>query len=395
MSNSSLVSHTHISPNQSGKRVYPITRISPHCVVGQSSVETLGKRFGDVSVGASSNYGIGYDGRIGMYVEEDCRSWCTSSYDNDNRAVTIECASDAYAPYAFNDTVYNKLIELCVDICKRNGKTKLLWLGDKNTTLSYSPKADEMVLTVHRWFANKSCPGDWMYARMGDLANKVTAKLSGQTVTPSKPSTSGVEAYSGYITSKIDGLAYHTIPSWDDSTIAGTINAGTVLTVVGRIMVDGVYQYKTKAGWYITSATEYVTFSQSLGQPVQPSAPATKYSVGQHVVFSTCYKSSTAPNSEAINANNMARNHGVITKIVAGAKNPYLLDNGLCWVNDGDIRRLYSAQPTMSARDFALAVWNKGMYGTGAEREANAKKLGVDYAEAQRLINILASGGSI
>lgn len=129
--------------------------------------------------------------------------------------------------------------------------------------------------------------------------------------------------------------------------------------------------------------------------PQPTPTPSTKYSVGQHVVFSTCYKSSTAPNSEAINARNMARNHGVITKIVAGAKNPYLLDNGLCWVNDGDIRNLYSAQPTMSARDFALAVWNKGMYGTGAEREANAKKLGVNYAEAQRLINILASGGSI
>ena len=97
---------------------------------------------------------------------------------------TIECASDTTAPYAFKDVVYQKLITLCIDICKRNGKKKLLWLGDKDKTLNYSPAADEMVLTVHRWFANKSCPGDWMYARMGDLASKVTAALGGAATTP-------------------------------------------------------------------------------------------------------------------------------------------------------------------------------------------------------------------
>ena len=67
---------------------------------------------------------------------------------------------------------------------KRNGKTKLLWLGDKTKTLNYTPKSDEMVLTVHRWFANKSCPGNWMYARMDDLASKVTAALGGAATTP-------------------------------------------------------------------------------------------------------------------------------------------------------------------------------------------------------------------
>lgn len=130
---------------------------------------------------ASCNYGIGVDGRVGMYVEEKNRSWCSSSSANDQRAVTIECASDTTEPYAFKDVVYQKLITLCVDICKRNGKKKLLWLGDKDKTLSYEPKSDEMVLTVHRWFANKSCPGNWMYARMGDLAEKVTAQLGGSS----------------------------------------------------------------------------------------------------------------------------------------------------------------------------------------------------------------------
>ena len=178
--NSPMVSYTRLSPNHSGQRIHSIDRITPHCVVGQCSVETLGTVFLPKSRQASSNYGIGVDGRVGMYVEEKNRSWCSSSAANDQRAVTIECASDSKAPYAFKDVVYEKLIQLCVDICKRNGKSKLLWLGDKDKTLGYTPAPDEMVLTVHRWFANKSCPGDWMYARMGDLAEKVTAALGNQ-----------------------------------------------------------------------------------------------------------------------------------------------------------------------------------------------------------------------
>lgn len=182
--NSPLVTHTRLSPNHSGQRTHAIDRITPHCVVGQCSVETLGNIFTQASYRASCNYGIGYDGRVGMYVEEGNRSWCTSSNANDQRAVTIECASDKTEPYAFRAVVYEKLITLCVDICKRNGKTKLLWLGDKEKSLNYSPAPDEMVLTVHRWYANKSCPGNWMYARMGDLAAKVTAQLGGAAETP-------------------------------------------------------------------------------------------------------------------------------------------------------------------------------------------------------------------
>ena len=182
--NSPLVSYTKLSPNHSGQRTHSIDRITPHCVVGQCSVETLGNIFLPTSRQASSNYGIGVDGRVGMYVEEKNRSWCSSSSANDQRAITIECASDTTEPYAFKDVVYQKLITLCVDICKRNGKKKLLWLGDKDKTLSYESKSDEMVLTVHRWFANKSCPGNWMYARMGDLAEKVTAQLGGSADTP-------------------------------------------------------------------------------------------------------------------------------------------------------------------------------------------------------------------
>lgn len=177
--NSKMVSYTKLSPNHSGKRTHSIDRITPHCVVGQCSVETLGSIFAPTSRQASCNYGIGADGRVGMYVEEKNRSWCSSSNFNDQRAVTIECASDTKHPYTMNSKVYAALIKLCTDICRRNGKKKLIWLGDKNKTLNYSPKSDEMVLTVHRWFANKSCPGDWLYSRLGDLAKQVTAQLCG------------------------------------------------------------------------------------------------------------------------------------------------------------------------------------------------------------------------
>ena len=179
--NSPLVSYTRLSPNHSGQRTHGIDRITPHCVVGQLSAESICGCFTSPSREASCNYGIGKDGKIALCVEEKNRSWCSSSSANDQRAVTIECASDLNHPYAMTTAVYNSLVKLCTDICKRNGKKKLLWLGDKNKTLNYSPKSDEMVLTVHRWFASKSCPGDWLYSRLGDLASKVTIKLGGNT----------------------------------------------------------------------------------------------------------------------------------------------------------------------------------------------------------------------
>ena len=185
MSNSSLVSVTMLSPNHSGKRTHSIDRISPHCVVGQLTAERIGECF-PKGRDASCNYGIGKDGRVVLVVDEANRSWCTSSGTNDQRAVTIECASDTKSPYAMNSAVYNKLVELCIDICKRNGKKKLIWIADKDKALTYSPKNDEMLITVHRWFANKSCPGDWLYSRLDDLANKVTTKLNGSASSTSQ-----------------------------------------------------------------------------------------------------------------------------------------------------------------------------------------------------------------
>ena len=178
--NSPLVGYTRLVDKHSGERTHAIDRITPHCVVGQVTAARLGDIFSGTRA-VSSNYGIALDGTVGLYVEEKNRSWCSSSNANDQRAITIECASDPKPPYAFKPVVYETLVKLCIDICKRNDKKKLLWLGDKEKTLNYEPKSGEMILTVHRWFANKSCPGNWMYARMGDLAEKVTAALGSGT----------------------------------------------------------------------------------------------------------------------------------------------------------------------------------------------------------------------
>lgn len=223
MSNSSLVAYTKISPNRTSPRKNAIDRISIHCVVGQCSVETLGSIFAPSSRQASSNYGVGYDGRIGMYVEEKDRSWCTSSAANDNRAVTIEVASDTYEPYKVNSAAYSGLLDLVTDICRRNGKSKLFWFGDKDKTLAYSPKSNEMVLTVHRWFANKSCPGDYLYSLHPQIVTEVNRRLSGGTV-----NTGTAVSYQVKVTAK-DGLNCRTAPI--SGSVVTAYENGTILNI--------------------------------------------------------------------------------------------------------------------------------------------------------------------
>lgn len=188
MSNSPLVNYTKISPNKTSPRNHAIDTVTIHCVVGQLSVESLGATFASKDRKASSNYGIGPDGRIGMYVEEKDRSWCSSNYQNDNRAITIEVASDTTHPYAVKDAAYKALIDLLVDICQRNGIKKLLWKNDK----SLIGQVDKQNMTVHRWFAAKECPGEYLFSRHAQIANEVNSRLgTGSTdETPKSEETS-------------------------------------------------------------------------------------------------------------------------------------------------------------------------------------------------------------
>ena len=251
MSNSPLVEYTRLSPNNSGVRLSPIDRITPHCVVGQCSIEGLGNVFANTARKASSNYGIDRDGKIGMFVEENKRSWCSSSSANDNRAVTIECASDTLSPYTMTDKVYQSLIKLCADICNRNNKNVLLWISNKSASLSYMPKPNEMVLTVHRWFANKSCPGDWLYNRLGELATEVNKILSGQPEIPVNHNPPETKPFKPYLVKIITLGVKIKSGAYANARNVGVINPGVYTIIEESTDKNGMLWGKLKsgAGW--------------------------------------------------------------------------------------------------------------------------------------------------
>lgn len=214
--NSPLVDYTRISPNRTPNRTHAIDTITIHCVVGQCSVETLGAIFAPSTRQASSNYGIGYDGRIGMYVEEKDRSWCSSSASNDHRAITIEVASDTYHPYAVNDKAYAALLNLVTDICRRNGIKKLVWSTNKNERMNHLNGCN---MTVHRDYANKSCPGDYLYNRHGKIAAEVNKRLGATGGNDDGGNTGGTTTtvFKAGDVVKITGTTYYSgaaIPAW-------------------------------------------------------------------------------------------------------------------------------------------------------------------------------------
>lgn len=167
MSNSNLAVHTKISPH-SNPRVYPITKITIHHMAGNSTIEGCGDWFAKPSTKASANYGIGTDGRIALYVEEQNRAWTSSNWENDHRAVTIEVANDGGKPdWHISDKALESLINLCVDICKRNGIEKLNYTGDKTGNL-----------TRHNMFAATTCPGPYLQSKFPYIAEEVNKRLS-------------------------------------------------------------------------------------------------------------------------------------------------------------------------------------------------------------------------
>lgn len=199
--NSPLVSYTKISPNRTKNRNHAIDTITIHCVVGQCSVQTLGEVFAPTSRQASSNYGVGYDGKIGMYCEEKDRSWCSSNAANDHRAITIEVASDTTEPYAVNAKAYAALLDLVTDICKRNGIKKLVWSTSKNDRVNHLNGCN---MTVHRDYANKSCPGTYLYNRHGEIAAEVNKRLGASSVTPANPTQPSTPSGSITVGSKVE-----------------------------------------------------------------------------------------------------------------------------------------------------------------------------------------------
>lgn len=170
MSNSSLVSYTKLSPNCDHPRNHAIDKITIHHMAGDLSVETCGNLFANPNREASANYGIGSDGRVGLYVDEGDRAWASASPSNDNRAVNIEVANDATGgDWPVSNAAYSKLIDLCVDICQRNGIKALNYTGGADGNL-----------TEHRMFVATACPGPYLHERMGRIAAEVNSRLSAQ-----------------------------------------------------------------------------------------------------------------------------------------------------------------------------------------------------------------------
>lgn len=179
MAHSKLVSVVKHSPNYTKGRNHCIDTFSIHCMAGDLTVESCGNRFLNPSVQASSNYGIDSLGRIGCYVEEEDRSWCTSSRSNDNRAITIEVANDSAGPlWHISDKAYQSLINLLVDVCERNDIKELKWKADKRLI----GQVDKQNMTVHRWFAAKACPGEYLYGLHSKIAKEVNKRLRGKRV---------------------------------------------------------------------------------------------------------------------------------------------------------------------------------------------------------------------
>lgn len=212
MSNSSLVNYTALSPFKTSPRKRTIDAVIVHCMAGNFSVETCGNIFQRANRNASSNYGIGSDGRIGMYVEEKDRAWCSGGKDKygrvirvngvsgadwDQRAVTIEVANDGGADTGWHvsDKAMASLVNLLVDICQRNGIKALKWKNDKTLV----GKIGEQNMALHRWFANKACPGDFLVSKHAWLTEQVNARLQGQ-----EPAPQPAEEY--YVVKKGDNM---------------------------------------------------------------------------------------------------------------------------------------------------------------------------------------------
>ena len=215
MSNSSLVDYVKISPNKTSPRNHKIDRITIHHMAGNLSVETCGNVFAPSSRQASSNYGIDSDGRVGMYVEEKDRSWCSSNKSNDHRAITIEVADDQGGPnWHSSDKAMNKLVKLCADICKRNGISRLNYTGDTNGNL-----------TMHKWFAATDCPGAYLESKFPWIADQVNVILSGKTASNKDDTPTQIPGDRAYkenrINYRVHQQSYGWLPHVEDGQVAG------------------------------------------------------------------------------------------------------------------------------------------------------------------------------
>ena len=221
MSNSRLINYVNLSPNCNAPRNNRINKISIHHMAGNLSVEQCGNIFANRNRQASSNYGIGSDGRVGLYVDEANRSWCSSSPDNDHQAITIEVANDVIGGnWHVSDVALAKLIDLCVDICERNNIDRLVFTGNASGNL-----------TLHKYFAATVCPGPYLESKMPYIAEEVNKRLG------NKNNTSSISAYTvqkGDTLSSIArkyGMSYKTLAEYNNITNPDLIFVNQIIRI--------------------------------------------------------------------------------------------------------------------------------------------------------------------
>lgn len=258
MSNSALATYTRITKNRTSPRNHAIDTITIHCIVGQWTAKQGCDYFATTDRQCSANYVVGKDGSIGLSVDEKDRSWCSSNGTNDNRAITIEVASDTTHPYAVTAKAYAALLDLVTDICKRNGIKKLVWSTNKNDRVNHRNGCN---MTVHRDFANKACPGEYLYSRHGEIAAEVNRRLQGASngggvvVTPpaaEKPTggTTGATVTPYHVRVKITNLNIRKGPGTNYGATS-YIQPG-IYTIVAESTGKGAAKWgklKSGAGW--------------------------------------------------------------------------------------------------------------------------------------------------
>jgi hypothetical protein len=347
MSNSSLVSYTKLSPNCDHPRNHAIDKITIHHMAGDLSVETCGNLFANPNREASANYGIGSDGRVALYVDEGDRAWASASSSNDNRAVNIEVANCATGgDWPVSDAAYSKLIDLCVDICQRNGIK----------ALNYTEGADGN-LTEHRMFTATACPGPYLHKRMGRIAAEVNSRLSAQ---PAK---------------SVDEVAREVIRGeWGNGSDRR--------------------QRLEAAGYDYDAVQDRVNeLLNSKEEPEQPGKPTTlNVHVGEIVDFmgGKHYTSANATSGTEVKASKAkvtaksSGKHPIHLRAV-NDKGAYI--SGVYgWVDLSTITT--GSVVKKSVNEIALEVI-AGKWGNGAERRCKLESAGYDYAAVQKRVNEL------
>lgn len=405
--NSSLVTYKKISPNKTSPRNHVIDTITIHCMVAQWTAKKACDYFNNSNVEASCNYAVGNDGSIGLCVEEKDRSWCSSSSSNDNRAVTIEVASDTTYPYAVTDKALAALIELVADICKRNNIKELKWKGDK----SLIGQVDKQNMTVHRWFANKSCPGKYLYDKHPYIVEQVNKKLNVSTVSASTSASTVLKFKVGDIVDFAGGKHYGSANALIGFTVKASKAKVTAVSKNGKhpyhlravndngAFISGVYGWVNASTVSEIKKTTSTITSSSSDVSIVAGTKLTLKKVALYASSSSATKAATKSGTYYVWNKDVVNNRIRITNSKANVGKSGQVTG---WIKYADAKSSVGASTSTSSTasktssksldDWAKEVIN-GKHGNGAVRKTSLKKAGCPYTyeQVQARVNKLLS----